>query len=93
MKNVALFLLLLGIAVTMAGRPASRQDLRPGIIGQDDRVRLDAKGPPWDAIGQVNVVGFHTIDACTGTLAAANLVMTAAHCVMKPLEKDSIPSP
>jgi protease YdgD len=90
MRNVALFLLL-GIAVTMAGRPASTQDLRPGIIGQDDRVRLDAKGPPWDAIGQVNVVGFHTIDACTGILAAANLVITAAHCVMNPWKKTPYP--
>jgi protease YdgD len=90
MKHVALFLLL-GIAVTMAGRPASSQDLRPGIIGQDDRVRLDAKGPPWDAIGQVNVVGFDRIDACTGTLTAANLVMTAAHCVMNPWKRTPYP--
>jgi protease YdgD len=86
MKHVALFLLL-GIAVTMAGRPASSQDLRPGIIGKDDRVRLDKQGPPWDAIGQVNIVGFDRIDACTGTLTSPNLVMTAAHCVMNPWKR------
>lgn len=90
MKHVLPFLLL-GIAVAMATRPAPGQDLRPGIIGHDDRVRLDAKGPPWDAIGQVNVVGFDRIDICTGTLTSPNLVMTAAHCVMNPWKK--IPYP
>jgi protease YdgD len=84
-------LLLIGIAVAMAGRHASSQDLRPGIIGQDDRVRLDAKGPPWDAIGQVNIAGFDRIDLCTGTLTSPNLVMTAAHCVMNPWKKTPYP--
>ena len=84
-------LLLIAIAVAMAGRHASSQDRRPGIIGRDDRVRLDAKGPPWDAIGQVNIAGFDRIDVCTGTLTSPNLVMTAAHCVMNPWKK--IPYP
>jgi protease YdgD len=77
-------LLLIGIAVAMAGRHASSQDLRPGIIGKDDRVRLDEQGPPWDAVGQVNVGGYRMTDQCTGILAAPNLVVTAAHCVMNP---------
>jgi protease YdgD len=90
MKHV-LLLLLFGMTVVMAGPLASGQDLRPGIIGEDDRVRLDAKGPPWDAIGQVNIVGFDRIDACTGTLTAANLAITAAHCVMNPWKKTPYP--
>jgi protease YdgD len=90
MRNIVL-LLLIGIAVAMADRDASSQDLRPGIIGRDDRVRLDAKGPPWDAIGQVNIAGFDRIDLCTGTLTSANLVMTAAHCVMNPWKKTPYP--
>ena len=83
----ALLLLLVGAAVVMAARLAPGQDERPGIIGQDDRVRLDAKGPPWDAIGQVNVAGFDRVDICTGTLTSPNLVITAAHCVMNPWKK------
>src|SRR6202008_2682264 len=63
------------------------QVLRPGIIGRDDRGRLDAQGPPWDAIGQINIVGFDRIEACTGTLTSPNLVITAAHCVMNPWKK------
>jgi len=90
MRNIVL-LLLIGIAVAMAGRHASSQDLRPGIIGRDDRVRFDAKGPPWDAIGQVNIAGFDRIDLCTGTLTSPNLVMTAAHCVMNPWKKTPYP--
>lgn len=90
MKHVLLFLLL-GVAVAMPGRPASSQGLVPGIIGKDDRVRLDEQGPPWDAIGQVNVAGFDRIDQCTGTLTSPNLVMTAAHCIMNPWKK--IPYP
>jgi len=86
MKHLFLFLLI-GMAVAAAGRPAPAQNLRPGIIGQDDRVRLDAKGAPWDAIGQVNVAGFDRVDICTGTLISPNLVITAAHCVMNPWKK------
>jgi len=57
----ALLLLLAGIVVICAIRPASSQDLHPGIIGEDDRVRLEEHGPPWDAVGQVNVAGFRII--------------------------------
>ena len=83
MKHVFL-LLLVGAAVAMAARLTQSEDLRPGIIGKDDRVRLDDKGPPWDAVGQVNVGGYRMTDQCTGTLVAPNLVVTAAHCVMNP---------
>jgi len=86
MRHVLLFLLI-GMAAAMTDRLAPGQDLRPGIIGQDDRVRLDKQGPPWDAVGQVNVAGFDRVDICTGTLTAPNVVMTAAHCVMNPWKK------
>jgi len=86
MKHARL-LLLVGIVVICASRPASSQDWHPGIIGEDDRVRLDEQGPPWDAVGQVNVAGYRLGLLCTGTLVAPNLVLTAAHCVINPVSQ------
>ncbi len=72
--------------------PAGADPLHPGIIGAEARVRLDAEGPPWDAVGQVNVAGFRTGLLCTGTLIAPNLVLTAAHCVMNPINAKPFPT-
>ena len=43
---------------------------------------LEEQGPPWDAVGQVNIGGYRTSGQCTGTLVKPNLVVTAAHCVV-----------
>ncbi len=72
----------LGILLVTAGLPASGDDLLPGIIGEDDRVLLEQQGPPWDAVGQVNIGGYRTSGQCTGTLVAPDVVITAAHCVV-----------
>ena len=66
------------LALCLSGAVAQAQDLRPGVIGTDDRVRITERGPPWDAVGQVNVGGVHF---CTGTLVAPDVVVSAAHCV------------
>ena len=66
---------------------ASTQDLRPGIIGKDNRVIVVDKGRPWDAIGQVNIAGYRNSGQCTGTLVSPKLVISAAHCVMDPWKK------
>jgi len=87
----ALISLLVSVAVSIADQPTSSQDLHPGIIGKDDRVLLDEQGPPWDAVGQVNVGGYRIAGRCTGTLVAPNLVVTAAHCVMDPWSKKPFP--
>jgi protease YdgD len=79
---------LLGYLVSFS---AFSQDLRPHIIGDDDRIRIDAHGSPWDAIGQVNIAGYRTRSMCTGTLIAPDLVLTAAHCVMDATKK--VPHP
>jgi protease YdgD len=83
----AVTLLLAGMVVACADRPAVGQDLYPGIIGEDDRVRLQEQAPPWDAVGQVNVSGYRVMGQCTGTLVAPNLVVTAAHCVINRLNQ------
>ena len=70
---------------------ASAQELHPGIIGEDDRLRVDKGGPPWDAVGQVNVSAYKSVVRCTGTLVKPNLVLTAAHCVMDPRKKAAYP--
>ena len=61
------------------------------MIGSDDRVRVNERGSPWDAIGQVNISGYRMLGACTGTLVAPDRVVTAAHCVMDRWKK--VPHP
>ena len=73
---------------TTAVRSGADIDRRPGIIGADDREPVDATGPPWSAIGQVNISGYRTLYACTGALIAPRVVLTAAHCVIDPRTKE-----
>ncbi len=91
MKQHFALLALLAAAVLVPSRPAVSQGLSPGIIGDDDRVRLDQQGPPWDAVGQVNVSTYRMAGQCTGTLVAPNVVITAAHCIIDPFKKKPFP--
>jgi V8-like Glu-specific endopeptidase len=83
--------LCLCLAILAAASPASSRDPSPGIIGSDDRVRIESEGAPWDAIGQINIAGYRSKGLCTGTLVAPDLVVTAAHCVMDAVTKAPFP--
>ena len=58
----------------------------PGIVGRDDRRPLVHADPSLDAVGRVN----HGGSFCTGTLIAPDKVLTAAHCLWDPRERDLV---
>jgi len=52
---------------------------------------IEELSPPWGSIGQVNVAGYRSRIECTGSLVAANVVITAAHCVMDQMRREPLP--
>lgn len=83
--------MLLALFLAASGHRALATELHPGIIGMDDRRRVEADGTPWDAIGQINIAGYRRLSRCTGTLVAADMVITAAHCVADPRTRAPFP--
>ena len=78
------FVQFVTLAVFLVAGSSNADDLRLGVIGNDDRRPLTAKEQPWLAVGQVNIRGYRTKGLCTGTLVAPDIVITAAHCVIDP---------
>lgn len=74
--SVALLIALAFQAILLpscaAGQPQPR-----GIFGVDDRLPVDSRRWPWQAIG---IVQRRIGGACTGTLITPRVVLTAAHC-------------
>jgi secreted trypsin-like serine protease len=69
---VALVLLALGAATRASARPVSSQ-----IVGGQA-----ASGPAFRSLAYItDLVSSSEMDACTGTVLSANVVLTAAHCV------------
>ena len=57
------------------------------VFGEDDRVKMVESRRPWTAIGQIdNRYG----PLCTGTLVRRDLVLTAAHCVVRDRRLDNM---
>ena len=75
------------LLASLSAHAAQPENLTPGIVGADDRKRVEESGPPWDAIGQINISGYRRMSRCTGTLIAPDMVITAAHCVIDPWKK------
>lgn len=75
----ALVIALLAVAIGCGA--ASHANQLPGVGANDRRVRVEPSGPPWDAIAKVQTnIGTR----CTGVLIAADVVLTAAHCLYNP---------
>lgn len=78
-RNI-LLVLLLSIASPLS---VQARDGIGGIIGSDDRRVIESLEPPWNAVGRVNIAGYRLRRHCTGTLIAPQLIVTAAHCLIK----------
>ena len=78
-------------AAALLGASAGVSNLCAGIIGDDDRIIVEERGAPWDAIGQVNIGGYSSRGQCTGTLVAPDIVITAAHCVVDDWKAAPVP--
>ena len=79
-------ILIIALGLQACGKPQTASETK-NVFGPDNRVELTATGYPWRTIGKVFGMG------CTGTLVAANLVLTAAHCIIDPATKKPITDP
>lgn len=79
MKDIAIWIAALCCAgVAAAAEPSARL---PGIGADDPRAEVEMTQPPWNAIVKVQT---NLANSCTGALVAADIVLTAAHCLYNP---------
>ena len=59
------------------------------VVGQDERTPVLTQNFPWSAIGRIEWdVDLPVQSICTATLIAPDLLVTNAHCLMRPTEID-----
>ena len=73
----AVFLIVLVPHVIFLASCAAGYPRPHGIFGADDRIPVDSRRWPWQAIG---IVQRRMGGACTGTLITPSVVLTVAHC-------------
>ncbi|RQW24148.1 serine protease [Rhodobacteraceae bacterium CH30] len=73
-----LLFLLAALALHPAYADSAKQQ-RILFFGKDDRVKIRPHAQPWRAIGQIETASGQI---CTGSLIAADLVLTAGHCFL-----------
>lgn len=56
----------------------------PAPVAADARVISTEEQGAWNAVGRLNKAGFDTLQGCTATLVAPDLILTAGHCVPAP---------
>lgn len=77
--------LALALAAARLAQPAAAQDAPDQILlSPEERAG-------WSAIGRIDYGGTSGTSVCTGTLVAADLVLTAAHCVRHRKAQKPIP--
>ncbi len=67
---------LLGSFAFLSTISRAANDLDFNVFGKDDRKEVTSTAYPWKAVGRLST-------GCTGTLVGADLVVTAAHCVLE----------
>ncbi len=77
-----------GFLLMSCGQTNQESEVK-NVFGADDRQAITTDQYPWRTIGMVRIGG----SACTGTLVARDLVLTAAHCVIDSQTKKLTTSP
>lgn len=83
MRVASIAILALAINGAATGAPISQRAFHKPLSSSPHFGAIaDPSVWPISAIGKVTVIGFSRRSACTGTLVAPKLVLTAAHCLL-----------
>ncbi len=63
----------------------------PAAAQGGNRVRVDVRHPPWNAVGKLQALSETTRTTCTATLIGPRTALTAAHCLYDPRTRSRFP--